>query len=96
MGREVTVEPRPDGAFAVEVHQGSAVTRHVVTVPDGLAAALGHPELQDADLVRRSFEFLLEREPATSILGRFDLGVIEGYFPGYRSEMAARIDRQSS
>ena len=37
------------------------------------------------DLVRRSFEFLLEREPATSILRTFDLSVIQRYFPEYDS-----------
>src|SRR5439155_312918 len=35
------------------------------------------------DLVRRSFVFLLEREPATSILRTFDLSVISRYFPEY-------------
>jgi hypothetical protein len=35
------------------------------------------------DLVRRSFEFLLEREPPSSILRRFDLSVIPRYFPEY-------------
>ena len=37
------------------------------------------------DLVRRSFEFLLEREAASSILREFDLGTIERYFPEYPS-----------
>ena len=35
------------------------------------------------ELVRRSFEFLLEREPKESILSRFDLTVISRYFPEY-------------
>jgi hypothetical protein len=35
------------------------------------------------DLVRRSFDFLLEREPPSSILRTFDLSVIERYFPEY-------------
>jgi len=35
------------------------------------------------DLVRRSFEFLLEREPAGSILREFDLAVIQRYFPEF-------------
>jgi hypothetical protein len=39
------------------------------------------------DLVRRSFEFLLEREPAASILRRFDLPVIERYFPEFDQAM---------
>jgi hypothetical protein len=33
--------------------------------------------------VKRSFEFLLEREPNTSILPEFDLSVIQRYFPEY-------------
>ena len=35
------------------------------------------------DLVSRSFDFLLEREPADSILRSFDLAVIQRYFPEY-------------
>jgi len=35
------------------------------------------------DLVARSFDFLLEREPPGSILNRFDLSVIQRYFPDY-------------
>ena len=39
------------------------------------------------ELVQRSFEFLLEREPNTSILRRFDLPVIGKYFPEYERQM---------
>ena len=35
------------------------------------------------DLVRRSFAFLLEREPKESILRSFDLPEIGRYFPDY-------------
>jgi hypothetical protein len=42
-----------------------------------------------ADLVRRSFEFLLERESKESILRAFDLPVIARYFPEY--ERAIRV-----
>ncbi len=38
---------------------------------------------EPAGLVRRSFEFLLEREPKESILRRFDLRDIGRYFPEY-------------
>jgi len=37
-------------------------------------------------LVRRSFDFLLAREPNTSILREFSLGDIERYFPDYSEE----------
>jgi len=79
-----------DGTFAVEVRAGrSDPTHHAVTVPPGYAEALGW-DRGDEQLVRASFEFLLEREPATSILRRFSLDVIEGYFPEYRTDITAR------
>ena len=43
-----------------------------------------------ADLVSRSFDFLLAREPNTSILREFDLSTIERYFPEYAREIARR------
>jgi hypothetical protein len=51
------------------------------------------PELEGEDperLVRVSFEFLLEREPASSILAEFDLSDIARYFPEYWDELARR------
>jgi hypothetical protein len=39
------------------------------------------------DLVARSFAFLLEREPPSSILRTFDLSVISRYFPEYDQEI---------
>jgi len=35
------------------------------------------------DLVSRSFEFLLEREPPGAILRQFELSTIESYFPEF-------------
>jgi hypothetical protein len=74
--------------FRVEIHDAGADTSHTVTVPAGLGASLGWAD--DAALVRASFEFLLAREPATSILRRFRLDVIGDYFPEYAREMARR------
>jgi hypothetical protein len=42
------------------------------------------------DLVRRSFEFLLEREGGASILREFDLSTIERYFPEYSTAIHSR------
>jgi hypothetical protein len=41
-------------------------------------------------LVRRSFEFLLAREPKESILPSFGLSVIARYFPEYEREIRRR------
>lgn len=41
-------------------------------------------------LVRRSFEFLLAREPKETILTSFGLSVIGRYFPEYEREILGR------
>jgi hypothetical protein len=40
-----------------------------------------------AELVRRSFDFMLAREPNTSILRDFELSTIERYFPDYPTQI---------
>jgi len=42
-------------------------------------------------LLQASFQFLLEREPNTSILSSFDLPVIGQYFPEYEQDIRARL-----
>ena len=37
--------------------------------------------------MRQSFTFLLDREPASSILSRFSLDVIGRYFPEYPGDI---------
>ena len=68
---------------SVEMH--GQRTEHTVTVsPASLGRWGAGSEQKDVeDLVRRSFEFLLEREPPSAILRQFELGVIENYFPEY-------------
>lgn len=60
-------------------------SRHRVTVPAGF----GDEDLER--VVRASFEFLLEREPASSILSAFSLDVIGRYFPEYEDELPRRL-----
>ncbi len=77
--------------FRVEVRDVRGhTTTHTVEVPAGLAAEFGWAGASEADLVRASLAFLLEREPPTSILRRFGLEVITMYFPEYPGEMRRR------
>jgi hypothetical protein len=88
---DISISPLAPRLFRVEVRQGQRETTHQVTVPERLGEAL---ELGEDDLervVRESFRFLLEREPATSILRQFSLGDISRYFPEYPSELARRL-----
>jgi hypothetical protein len=89
--------------FAVTVNHGHQQTRHRVTVPQGLLDEVGlAPVVEDSDrekglreteerLVRESFAFLLEREPATSIMREFGLDVIGRFFPEYVPAMRTRL-----
>jgi hypothetical protein len=60
--------------------KGRTVSEHSVTVTKVDKERLA-PESTVEDLVTRSFEFLLEREPPHSILQRFNLTDITRYFP---------------
>jgi hypothetical protein len=61
---------------------GPPSTHDISVSPDDLGR-LAPAAAEPTDLVRRSLEFLLEREPRGSILSRFDLPVIGRYFPEY-------------
>jgi hypothetical protein len=52
-------------------------------------ASYGDEDLER--VVRTSFEFLLEREPASSIMREFSLDVISRYFPEYEDELPRRL-----
>lgn len=87
----VTVESAGSGEFRVRVRDGRDETTHVVTVADADYVRLTSRRIPVDELVRRSFDFLLEREPKESILSRFDLAVIARYFPEYDDEIRRRI-----
>ena len=63
----------------------SASTMHEVSVAPDYALKLTAGKMTNAQLVKKSFEFLLERESNTSILRSFDLSVIARYFPEYET-----------
>ena len=66
-------------------------TRHNVEVPEALLAELGLADAQEPLLVRASMRYLLEREPASSILREFSLDVITRYFPDYPTDIKSMI-----
>lgn len=81
---QIVLTPQGPRAFDVTIDGAS---RHRVTVPD----RFGDDDLER--VVRASFEFLLEREPASSILREFSLDVIGRYFPEYEDELPRRLGR---
>lgn len=90
---DVHCAPAPAG-WRCQVALGAGTGRpYDVTVSSEdairLAAASDAPGVER--LVFETFEFLLEREPASAILRTFDLRVVDDYFPGFDAEMAHRL-----
>ena len=74
----------------VVITDDGSESRHSVTLTRAdfqrLTPSGGTPD----GLVRRSFEFLLEREPRESIMKSFALTDIGRYFPEYEGEIGRR------
>ena len=90
MATQITVEAQPKGdawECRVTVSDGKSETVHTVTVERTYRDKLVGTELPVEQLVRKSFEFLLRREPKESILRSFNLPVIGRYFPEYEKEI---------
>ena len=92
MSLAIEVDCRPvAGGWSCDVRVGSdaAATEHRVGVQSADLARLDPGAPDPTDLVRRSFVFLLEREPRESILRSFDLTVIGRYFPEWERTIRA-------
>jgi hypothetical protein len=80
----IKVEKTDETTFKVTVDDRT-VTTHTVTVDPAYHKRLTGGSATPETLVRKSFEFLLDRESNTSILSEFDLPVIGRYFPEYET-----------
>src|SRR4030081_944808 len=91
MAAKIEVEKIDNLKFRVRIVEAGSETRHDVTVSTSDYKKFSGSKVEPEELVRRSFEFLLEREPKESILTRFDLSVIGRYFPEYEREIKRRL-----
>ena len=72
--------------YQVTVIAQTSSTHNVIVEAD-FAQNLTYGLIDNIALLKKSFEFLLQREPNTSILRSFNLSVISRYFPEYEKEM---------
>jgi hypothetical protein len=86
----IQVKKINDQTFEVTVESHSTTT-HRVTVTPQVYQKLTDGEVPVETLVAKSFEFLLQREPNTSILRSFDLPVIGRYFPEYEQTIRGML-----
>ena len=82
----VSIKKRTDDVFQVTVAD-SITTTHEVTVNDQSLTDLTDDKVTKEQLLEFSFNFLLDREPSSSILSKFDINVISKYFSDYRDEV---------
>ena len=91
----ISIEKRNDNVFEVTVAD-SVTTTHTVTVTDQSLTDLTDNNTTKTQLLEFSFNFLLDREPNTSILSSFDINVISRYFSDYRDEVRRWCDESQN
>jgi hypothetical protein len=92
MATDITITAMEPEWFGVQLEESDTTTSHRVRVPAELLDDLGLAGVDRELVVRESFAFLLEREPASSILGEFSLDVVPRYFPEFYDELRSRLE----
>lgn len=83
----IKVEKKDADQFLVVVQEEDSKTEHNVELDDQYYQIVTAANITKEDFIKKSFQFLLKREPKESILSKFNLRIIESYFPGYKEEM---------
>jgi hypothetical protein len=83
----VEVKKKNEQEFVVTIEERGSTTEHVVTLDDGYYQNLTDGKITREEFIKKSFEFLLERESKESILSEFNLRVIKNYFPEFEEEL---------
>ena len=83
---ELLINELSDKKFEVIIYADQE-TIHKVFISNQTYLDLTSKKISKKELVKFSFEFLLEREPNTAILSSFDLIQISKYFPEYFAEL---------
>ena len=87
----ISIKKLTDDVFQVIVAD-STTTTHEVTVTDQSLTDLTENKMTKTQLLKFSFNFLLDRESNTSILSSFDINIISKYFSNYRVEVRRWCD----
>lgn len=82
MTPSIRVRATATDAFEVTV-TAARTTVHTVRASPRYVAKLARPSESAEALIVRAFEFLLAREPNTSILADFELSLVGRYFPEF-------------
>jgi hypothetical protein len=86
----VTLPPLDDNSWSYDVkitESGSKTTYQVTMDKDYYMHLTEGGRIMPEEFIKKSFEFLLDRESKDSILQQFDIAKINDYFPQYEKEM---------
>ncbi|MFP4017822.1 MAG: hypothetical protein ACLFUH_01100 [Bacteroidales bacterium] len=81
----INIKKEDEHTFQVTVEDENSKSSHTVTVDDKFYKKLTGGVIPKEELIKKSFEFLLEREPKEAIMPNFNLDVISRFFPEYES-----------
>ena len=82
----IFIKELSDNKFEIIVNK-NLVTKHTVLLTDEYHDSLTKKKISKKKLLEYSFQFLLDREPNTSILTFFELNIISKYFPEYENKI---------
>jgi len=85
----IKVKKKNEQEFLVTIEEKGSISEHTVSLEDDYYRKLTGGKTSKEELIKKSFEFLLEREPKESILSEFNLRIIKNYFPEYEKEIKA-------
>jgi hypothetical protein len=89
----VTLPPSDDISWRYEIEitesdgSGSQTTHQVTMDKNYYMDMTENGRIIPEEFIKKSFEFLLERESKDSILRRFDIAQINDFFPEYEKEI---------
>lgn len=86
---EIVTQAVDEQLYEAEVTVEGRHYAYRVSVPDDLVERAG---ADPAAIVRATVAFLLDREPPTSIMERFDCSVVSRYFPEYEAELPRYLE----
>lgn len=76
--------------FEVRLADEVSETTHHVTVPAGV----GVPGASDEEVVRTTFELLLERQAKEDIMPAFDLPMVAPFVPRFWQQLEQRLETE--
>lgn len=87
----IEVKKKDGQEFMVRLEEEGTSRRYNVTLDENYYQELTGGKINKEELIKKSFEFLLEREPKESILSKFNLRVISRYFPEFEEKIKDKI-----